>query len=125
MASYELKQRMEKVAKTKMEIALFHAKKADKEATDAEAIDGTETALAKASNARYLLFKAFLSFDAWQKADNEVKETLIEQLKAQITKETISEEEEIRLADIRAKEGAKKHAEAKHRLKELYDTRTA
>ena len=123
MASYELKQRMEKVAKTKMEIALFHAKKADKEATDAEAIDGTETALAKASNARYLLFKAFLSFDAWQKADNEVKETLIEQLKAQITKKPISEEEEIRLASIRAKEGAKRHAEAKKRLQDLYDTR--
>lgn len=123
--SYELKLRMEKVAKTKMEIALFHAKKADKEATDAESIAGTEAALAKASNARYLLFKAFLSFDAWQKADNEVKETLIERLKEQITKETISEEEEIRLASIRAKEGAKKHAEAKKRLQELYDTRNA
>ena len=118
---------MEKVAKTKMEIALFHAKKADKEATDAEAIAGTETALAKASNARYLLFKAFLSFDAWQKADNEVKETEIEKLKTQINKdmETISEEEEIRLASIRAKEGAKKHAEAKKRLQELYDMRNA
>ena len=125
MVSYELKLRMENAAKCKMEVALFHASKADKEATDAS-ISGTEDALDKASNARYLLFKAFLSFDAWQKADSEVKETQIENLKAHINKakETISEEEEIRLADIRAKEGAKKHAEAKHRLKELYDART-
>jgi len=120
--SFELKIRMEKAAKCRMEVALFHASKADKEATDA-ASAGMDTALAKASNARYLFFKAFLAFDAWQKADSDVKDMEIEMLKAQL-KSKVSEEEEIRLACIRAKEGAKKHAEAKQRLQEFYDART-
>lgn len=63
------------------------------------------------------------------------KPVLLQELKSELEKtktelqelkkwhNPMSEEEEIQLACIRAKEGAKKHAEAKKRLQELYDAR--